>query len=109
MAGTADESSIYGPVDDWATDFDHADPEYNANAHEVWAELRERCPVAHSDRYGGTWLPVTHEDVSRIAYDTEHFTSRGVVVSTVDRSAASRASATRYRPPLIRQPGSAVS
>ncbi len=29
----------------------------------------------------GTWLPVTHEHVSAIAYDTEHFTSRGVVVS----------------------------
>lgn len=76
-------ASIYGPVTDWATDFDHGDPEYNRRAHEIWAELRGRCPVAHSDRYGGTWLPVTHEHVRRIAYDTENFTSRSVVVSTV--------------------------
>jgi len=75
--------SVYGPVSDWATDFDHADPEYNRNAHDIWADLRGRCPVAHSDRYGGTWLPVTHEAVREIAYDTENFTSRAVVVSTV--------------------------
>ena len=47
----------------------------------IWDELRRECPVAHSDRYGGTWLPVTHEDVAEVAYDTEHFTSRSVVVS----------------------------
>lgn len=75
--------SIYGPVTDWATDFDHGDPEYNRHAHAIWAELRGTCPVAHSDRYGGTWLPVTHEYVREIAYDTENFTSRSVVVSTV--------------------------
>ncbi|MEN9802432.1 MAG: hypothetical protein RLZ37_1557 [Actinomycetota bacterium] len=75
--------SIYGPVSDWSTDFDHADPQYNRHAHEIWSELRGSCPVAHSDRYGGTWLPVTHEHVREIAYDTENFTSRAVVVSTV--------------------------
>ena len=26
----------YGPVEDWATDFDHATPEYNPKAPEVW-------------------------------------------------------------------------
>ena len=75
-------TSIYGPVSGWATDFDHAEPDYNANAHEVWKELRGTCPVAHTDRYEGAWLPVTHEHVSQIAYDTEHFTSRSVVVTT---------------------------
>jgi cytochrome P450 len=65
----------------WSTDFDHADPAYNANAPEIWAGLRGSCPVAHTDRYGGVWLPVTHDDVHAIAYDTEHFSSVGVVVS----------------------------
>ena len=79
-------AGIYGPVADWATDLDHADPEYNPQAPKIWAELRERgCPVAHSDRYGGMWAPITHELVSEVAYDTEHFTSRAVVVSTVNR------------------------
>jgi cytochrome P450 len=79
-------AGIYGPVADWATDLDHADPAYNPRAPEIWAELRERgCPVAHSDRYGGMWAPITHELVSEVAYDTENFTSRTVVVSTVNR------------------------
>ena len=72
----------YGPVSDFATDFDHADPAYNVNAPQVWKELRESgCPVAHSDRYGGMWVPITHDTVNEVAYDTENFTSRNVVVS----------------------------
>ncbi len=74
-------TSIYGPVQDWATDFDHAEPLYNETAPEVWAELRDSCPIAHTERYNGAWLPVTHEIVSQIAYDTEHFTSKSVIVS----------------------------
>jgi cytochrome P450 len=69
------------PVTDWATDFDHTDPVWSADPFPIWDELRASCPVAHSTRYGGTWLPVTHEHVSAIAYDTDHFTSRAVVVS----------------------------
>ena len=68
-------------VADWATDFDHTDPQWVADPYPIWDELRATCPVAHSDRYGGTWLPVSHEDVAAVAYDTEHFTSRSVVVS----------------------------
>ena len=68
-------------VADWATDFDHTDPGWIADPYPIWDELRATCPVAHSDRYGGTWLPVRHEDVAAVAYDTEHFTSRSVVVS----------------------------
>jgi cytochrome P450 len=77
-----------GPVADWATDFDHADPAYNRNAHEIWADLRDRCPVAHTDRYHGAWLPVTHADVMQIAHDTENYTSRAVVVSNAQEFAA---------------------
>ena len=41
----------YGPVGDFAADFDHGDPAYNRNAPEPWKELREAgCPVAHSER-----------------------------------------------------------
>jgi hypothetical protein len=74
-------TSRHPPVEDWATDFDHTDPAWVADPYPIWADLRRRCPVAHTGRYGGTWLPVTHELVSEVAYDTEHFTSRSVVVS----------------------------
>jgi cytochrome P450 len=74
------------PVDDWATDFDHTDAQWAADPYPIWDQLREQCPVAHSDRFGGVWLPTRHDDVAAIAYDTENFTSRSVVV-------------TEYRPP----------
>ena len=68
-------------IADWATDFDHTDEAYAESAPEIWDDLRERCPVAHTDRFGGAWLPTRHEDVSAVAHDTEHFSSRGVIVS----------------------------
>jgi cytochrome P450 len=71
------------PVGDWTTDFDHTAGEWVADPYPIWDKLRRTCPVAHSDRYGGTWLPVRHEDVAAVAYDTEHFTSRSVVVSEI--------------------------
>ncbi len=79
--------TVYGPVTDWATDFDHGAPEYNANIHQIWDDLKASgCPIAHTERYGGVWLPLTHEMVNEIAYDTEHFTSRSVVVGQLKPS-----------------------
>jgi cytochrome P450 len=68
-------------VKDWATDFDHTDPGWVADPYPILDDLRAKCPVAHSDRYGGVWLPTRHADVSAIANDTEHFTSRSIVVT----------------------------
>jgi len=74
-------TSRHPPVEDWVGDFDHVDPAWVADPYPIWDDLRQRCPVAHSDRYGGAWLPITHDLVSEVAYDTEHFTSRSVVMS----------------------------
>ena len=71
---------VIGPVSDFATDFDHTADEWAADPYPIIEDLRERCPIAHTDRYGGAWLPVGHDDVAEIAYDTEHFTSRSVVM-----------------------------
>ena len=78
---------ITGPVSDWTTDFSHFEEEYAQNAPQIWEDLRGRCPVARTERFGGAWLPTRYEDVQAIAYDTEHFTSRAIIVSN-------------YRPPL---------
>ena len=75
------EPPEWSSVADWATDFDHTDEAYAADAPAIWDDLRERCPVAHTDRFGGAWLPTRHDDVSEIAHDTEHFSSNGVIVS----------------------------
>lgn len=72
---------IRGPVSDWASDFDHTSDEWAADPFPIWDDLRERCPVAHTDRFGGAWLPTRHEDVAAIAHDTEHFSSLSVVVT----------------------------
>ena len=79
------------PVSDFASDFDHTDDVYAADPFPIWDELRKTCPIAHTERYGGAWLPTRHEDVAAIAYDTERFTSRSVIMSP-------------FRPPVERAP-----
>jgi cytochrome P450 len=68
-----------GPVTDWATDFSHTDEEWAQGAIGIWDDLRQRCPVAHTERFGGAWLPTRYEDVAAVAYDTEHFSSRAII------------------------------
>jgi cytochrome P450 len=73
---------------DWATNYDIFDPTYIAEPYPIWDELRQRCPVAHTDEYKGSWLPTTYEDITAIAHDVEHFSSRVVsVVAPVEEGA----------------------
>jgi cytochrome P450 len=72
---------ITGPVADWATDFSHLEPEWSADPYPIQNDLRQRCPIAHTDRFGGGWLPTRYEDVAAIAYDTERFSSRSIIMS----------------------------
>jgi cytochrome P450 len=92
------------PVADWATDFDHTDPQWVADPYPIWDELRTKCPVAHSPRYGGTWLPVRHDDVAAVAYDTEHFTSRSVVVSEMRPGPLNLPAPIGIAPPITSDP-----
>ena len=70
------------PVDDWTTDYDILDADYVADPYPVWTDLRAQCPIAHSDRWGGSWLPTRYSDITAIAHDVEHFSSRDVGVLT---------------------------
>jgi cytochrome P450 len=72
---------IAGQVSDWATDFSHLEPEWSADPYPIQDDLRQRCPIAHTRRFGGGWLPTRYEDVAAIAYDTERFSSRAIIVS----------------------------
>jgi len=72
---------ITGPVTDWATDFSHVEPEWAADPYPIQDDLRQRCPIAHTERFGGAWLPTRYEDVATIAYDTDHFSSRSIILS----------------------------
>ena len=75
--------STPAPVTDWVHDFDHTDPRWTENPFPIWDELRAKCPVVHTGRFLGVYLPTTYEAVKEISYDTEHFSSRRVVVRNV--------------------------
>jgi cytochrome P450 len=72
---------ITGPVGDWASDFSHLDPQWAADPYPIQDDLRQRCPVAHTERFGGAWLPTRYDDVAAIAYDTDRFSSRSIILS----------------------------
>ncbi len=69
------------PVLDWTTDYDIFDRGYVEDPTPVWDELRDKCPIAHTERWGGSWLPTRYEDVVAIAHDVEQFSSRDITVS----------------------------
>jgi cytochrome P450 len=68
------------PVADWATDFDVMDPRYLADPFSIWDELRQTCPIAHTNRRKSSWMPLRYDDVTAIAHDVEHFSSVKVAV-----------------------------
>ena len=69
------------PVSDWTKDWDHTDPTWIENPFPIWDELRGSCPVAHSTRFeDGAYFASRYADVREIAYDSEHFSSRRVIV-----------------------------
>ncbi len=50
-------------------DFDPLDPETVRDPHATYARLRERCPIAHSDRWNGFWLLSRYEDIVAVTRD----------------------------------------
>jgi cytochrome P450 len=73
----------HAPVTDWIHDFDHTDPRWTENPFPIWEQLRETSPVVHTERFLGCYMPTTFEAVKAITYDTEHFSSRRVVVRDI--------------------------
>ncbi len=98
---TADPRS---EVQDWSTDFDILDPGYVADPSPVWAELRERCPIGHTVRYGPTWLPTRYDDLAAIAHDVDRFSSRDIAVITPGRHLNPEATMMLVAPPITSDP-----
>ena len=71
------------PVTDWAEDYDIFDADFVKDPYPVWQELRGQCPVAHTDRWGGSYMPSTFETVNQVAHDTENYTSFEVSVAPI--------------------------
>jgi len=55
------------PVSDWTSDYDIFDSGYINDPVPVWDELRDTCPIAHTDRWGGSWLPTKYDDVQAMS------------------------------------------
>ena len=72
---------LFRSVQDLLTDYDIFDPDFVRDPYPSFSEIREsKCPVAHTDRWGGSWMPTRYEDVVAIAQEYETFTSRGILV-----------------------------
>ena len=69
-----------GPVEDWTTDYDIRDQAYVDNPVPIWAEMRSKCPVAHTDRLGGSWNPTRFDDLRELAKMTDELSSRQPLV-----------------------------
>ncbi|HRD77852.1 MAG TPA: cytochrome P450 [Hyphomicrobiaceae bacterium] len=95
MSDRNETKSPRKPVTDWATDLDHMDPRWTADPYPIWSELRQSCPIAHSERYGGVHLPTRYDDVREIASDPARFSSKRPVV--------------RANPPKVRLPSPPIS
>jgi cytochrome P450 len=68
------------PVEDWGTDYDIFDRDFVRDPYPITAAMRASCPVAHSERWGGSWLPTRYEDVVAISHEYETFTSDNILV-----------------------------
>jgi len=67
---------------DWSNDYDIFDPAYIKNPFPFWDEIRGgECPIAHTDRWAGSWMPTKYADLFKIAQDWDHFSSREVLVA----------------------------
>lgn len=78
-------------------DFDPSLPETFDSAWDQFADLRARCPVAHTDEMGAFWALTRYEDVKRAASESAMFvTSKQNVIPKV--------AFTGRRPPLHLDP-----
>ncbi|WP_417515074.1 cytochrome P450 [Minwuia sp.] len=92
------------PVTDWATDYDIFDKHYVENPTEVWAELRDKCPIAHTERMEGSWLPTKFEDLQAFVGMVPALSSKDpIVVPPMDISDEERG-ADGGAPPITADP-----
>lgn len=78
-------------------DFDALAPEDFDSPYELYADLRARCPVAHSDAWGGFWALMSYEHVRAALADSTTF-----VTST--QNVVPKLAFTGRRPPLHLDP-----
>jgi len=78
-------------------DFKVAAGESSEVSHAVYADLRQRCPVAHTDALGGFWALTRYDDVASAAANYAAFT-------TTVQNVVPKVAFTGRRPPLHLDP-----
>jgi len=78
-------------------DYDPTLAETFDSVHEDFARLRARCPVAHSEAFGGFWAVTRYQDILNILLDPDTF------ITSV-RNVVPGSAATGRRPPLHLNP-----
>jgi cytochrome P450 len=69
------------PVDDWESDYDIFDDGYVTDPVPVWRDVRSGgCPIAQTERWGGSWLPTKYADVQAMAKMVPELSSRDPLV-----------------------------
>ncbi|WP_276352172.1 cytochrome P450 [Cohnella caldifontis] len=78
-------------------DFVPRAPETFTSAHELYKEMRARCPLAHSNEWGGFWVLSRYEDVVGVLKDYHTYT-------TSVQNVVPKVAFTGRRPPLHLDP-----
>jgi cytochrome P450 len=81
----------------FAHEFDAVTEETFTSMHDTFADLRSRCPVAHSNDLGGFWAVLNYHDIVNVLKDPETF-------STSLQNVVPKVSTTGRRPPLHLDP-----
>jgi cytochrome P450 len=56
-------------------DYDHFDEAFALDPHATWARMRQECPVARTERYGGFYVLTRLDDIVQVAQHPEVFSS----------------------------------
>lgn len=80
-----------------SSDFDPETPEDFDSSHAVFAELRQKCPVAYTAKMGGFWALTRYDDVKHAASTSDTFV-------TSHQNVVPKVAFTGRRPPLHLDP-----
>jgi cytochrome P450 len=56
-------------------EYDHYDPDFALDPHAQYAEMRQKCPVAFSENYGGYYVLTKYEDIHEVMQNPDRFSS----------------------------------
>lgn len=94
--------SVPGPAEPGRfDDYDIFSPELRNCPYPRWARMQRECPVAHSDRFGGSWLLTRFADIKAMTRDPERYSSR---VSDVGGPLPEPGKAGLFLPPITSDP-----